>query len=288
MEIPGLNCDLIKLRVDSTDSRILWLCLDDVSTSNAFSLDFFDGLTTLFNFLQQQSHIQCVMIYGNGPNFSSGLHRSVLSSITDSSDSLCDPAETALSIYSSIRKMQLGLNALQLCDSVITIGLLHGSVCGAGFELALACDLRICTKDTLFWLPEIELGLAPDLGAIQRLGFLGGSGSSLVREMVLLGRKIRGDEDEVIRIGIVSSVEENVEDLMKKGRLMGKKVVARSWVAMRAGKRALRECESGIDENLDRQAMWNSVMLQNRNIAKLNKRIKKLSTTKDHTIRAKL
>ena len=49
------------------------------------------------------------------------------------------------------------------------IACMHGSVLGAGLEMVCACDIRFCTSDATFQLAEVHLGLASDVGGLQRL-----------------------------------------------------------------------------------------------------------------------
>ena len=51
---------------------------------------------------------------------------------------------------------------------VPVIAAIHGYCIGAGVDLASACDIRLCTKDTQFTIKEVDVGLAADIGTLQR------------------------------------------------------------------------------------------------------------------------
>jgi len=70
------------------------------------------------------------------------------------------------------------------------IAVIEGDAIGAGFELALACDVRIASEDAMFAIPEVTMGLLPSGGATARLPRLAGRG--LAAEMLLLGERIDG------------------------------------------------------------------------------------------------
>ena len=72
-----------------------------------------------------------------------------------------------------------------------------------GVDLVTACDIRLCTEDAYFCVKEVDIGLAADLGTLQRLGQVVGS-QSKVREWCLTARKIPAHE--ALQVGLVSQV----------------------------------------------------------------------------------
>jgi len=79
---------------------------------------------------------------------------------------------------------------------------INGDATGAGLELALACDIRIAAEGARLGLPEVQMGMLPLAGGIQRLARLAGRGKAM--EMVLTGEPI--DTDEALACGLVSAV----------------------------------------------------------------------------------
>lgn len=92
-----------------------------------------------------------------------------------------------------------GVKALRLCAKP-TVAAVNGAAAGAGCELALACDFRVCSSDALFQESWINLGLISPLGGMKLLPQL--VGLARANEMLLLGRRIRGEE--AARIGLVN------------------------------------------------------------------------------------
>ena len=84
----------------------------------------------------------------------------------------------------------------------ITIAAINGAAIGGGFELALACDLRICSSNTIFRFPETEFGLVPAAGGLERLPTIVGIGKA--KEIILGG--VSWDAEEALRYGLVSKV----------------------------------------------------------------------------------
>ncbi len=83
-----------------------------------------------------------------------------------------------------------------------TIAAIEGDALGGGLELALACDLRICSSRARLGLPEVRLAVIPGAGGTQRLPRV--VGPARARELILTGRII--DAAEASRIGLVSEV----------------------------------------------------------------------------------
>jgi enoyl-CoA hydratase/carnithine racemase len=85
---------------------------------------------------------------------------------------------------------------------LVSIALVQGHAVGAGFQLALACDLRIVAEDAQFTMAEVSLGLVPDLGGTKRLIEL--VGYSRAAGMCLTGRRVPAAE--AMRIGLVTEL----------------------------------------------------------------------------------
>lgn len=83
--------------------------------------------------------------------------------------------------------------------SRITLAEISGAALGGGFELALACDLRIAAREVRVGLPELRLGLLPGAGGTQRMTWLAGRPVAL--RLILGVEQIDGAEAE--RLGLV-------------------------------------------------------------------------------------
>ncbi|MCW2547710.1 MAG: enoyl-CoA hydratase, partial [Mycobacterium sp.] len=85
---------------------------------------------------------------------------------------------------------------------LISIAAVQGHAIGAGFQLALACDLRIAAEGTLFAMPEPTMGIIPDLTGTHPLVAAVGLPKAL--EWCLTGRKV--DADEAHQAGLLNAV----------------------------------------------------------------------------------
>ncbi|MEV6107302.1 enoyl-CoA hydratase/isomerase family protein [Streptomyces sp. NPDC051940] len=87
-------------------------------------------------------------------------------------------------------------------NDIVSLAAVHGHAIGAGFQLALACDLRVCADDVQFAMRETGLGLVPDLGGTRPLVELVGYARAL--EICATGRFVRAEEAE--RVGLANLV----------------------------------------------------------------------------------
>ncbi|HEY7226460.1 MAG TPA: enoyl-CoA hydratase/isomerase family protein [Micromonosporaceae bacterium] len=148
--------------------------------------------------------VRVVVLRGEGRSFSAGLDLSALSGPADDPTSIVGIATLAEDEANArIAGYQEAFAWLRRPD-LISVAAVQGHAIGAGFQLALACDLRICTQDAKFTMAEVSLGLVPDLGGTKRLVDLVGYARAL--EICVTGRRISADE--ALRFGLVTSVVE--------------------------------------------------------------------------------
>jgi enoyl-CoA hydratase/carnithine racemase len=105
-----------------------------------------------------------------------------------------------------IERFQRGFTWLMAPDRV-TVAAVRGHAIGAGFQLALACDLRVATPDAQFTMAEPALGLVPDLTGT--LPLVRAVGYSRAVEIALTGRRVGAAE--AMRIGLVNSVVDDLD-----------------------------------------------------------------------------
>jgi enoyl-CoA hydratase/carnithine racemase len=140
---------------------------------------------------------------GEGSSFSAGLDRAMFTQAgIEGAGSVLDLARAGHDEASAeIAGYQHGLGVFAR-PGLVSLALVQGHAVGAGFQLSLACDVRIAAEDAQFTMAEVSLGLVPDLGGTKRLLEL--VGYSRAAEICLTGRRV--DAAEALRIGLVSAV----------------------------------------------------------------------------------
>jgi enoyl-CoA hydratase/carnithine racemase len=154
--------------------------------------------------------IRVVVVRGEGRAFSAGLDLAAVSAESEGSFGFADLARRDESDATSvIAGFQEAFSWLRRPD-LISIAAVRGHAIGAGFQLALACDLRVLTEDAKLTMAEVSLGLVPDLGGTKRLVELVGYGRAL--DICVTGRRIGAPEAD--RLGLATMVVPN-DDLDK-------------------------------------------------------------------------
>ena len=116
------------------------------------------------------------------------------------------------------------------------IAAVNGHCLAGGLEMALACDIRLCTPNASFGLAEVKWAIIPGAGGTQRLPRAVPLGLAL--EMILTGDPI--DAAEALRAGLVNRVLP-AEKLMPAARELAGRIASRGPLAVRAAKRAVYE-----------------------------------------------
>jgi enoyl-CoA hydratase/carnithine racemase len=144
--------------------------------------------------------VRVVIVRAEGRAFSAGLDLSVARGSDDSSFVRLAqlPAQQCAERIAEFQAAFTWLRA----PGLLTVAAVQGHAIGAGFQLALACDLRVLTDDARLSMAEITLGLVPDLGGTKRLVELVGPSRAL--EICLTGRRIGAAEAD--RIGLATAV----------------------------------------------------------------------------------
>lgn len=161
--------------------------------------------------------VRVVVVRGEGRAFSAGLDLAAVSATPEDGSEFTfarlaerDDAEAE----AIIAEFQEAFAWLRRPD-VISIAAVRGHAIGAGFQLALACDMRVIAEDAQFTMAEVALGLVPDLGGTKRLVELVGYARAL--EICVTGRRIPATEAD--RLGLANGVvpadglDRAVEDL---------------------------------------------------------------------------
>ena len=123
------------------------------------------------------------------------------------------------------------------------IAVVNGFALGGGCEIAMSCDIRICSDNALFGQPEVGLGITPGFGGTHRLARLVGAG--MAKQMIYTARNIKADE--ALRIGLVNAVY-TPEELMGAALKMAAGIAKNAPIAVRNCKKAINE---GLSLDMD-------------------------------------
>lgn len=207
------------------ENRAGWIELARPERGNAYTQPMLRRFQQAIHEFSLFPDIAVIVVTASGPSFSGGADKHELAG---------RGWNDALRLLSAEVFQQLAN-----CPRV-TIAAINGPAVGGGFELALACDLRLAASTARFWLPEPDLGLIPAAGGTFRLTQI--VGPARAKELILAGRE--WDADEAYRAGLVSSVVPPGELRIVTQRWV-ERIVLRSLAALELAKQGINLAAGG-------------------------------------------
>lgn len=194
---------------------------------NIFDKGFYEELGEVEAHIEQLEGLRCVVINANGSCFSAGIDLNYL--MTVSSQYVLDKLPWLQRIYGFWQEQNYPV-----------IAAVQGLCVGSGLEFILGADIRIAAEDAKFALPEVQLGLAADMGGTSRLTRLVGVGQA--KRIALTGEQI--DAAEALRIGLVEVVVP-LEQLNERAMKMAKTIARSPAAAVRFAKKGIIATDEG-------------------------------------------
>ncbi|MGF1618006.1 MAG: crotonase/enoyl-CoA hydratase family protein [Acidimicrobiia bacterium] len=236
------------------DGRIATVWLNRPEKLNALSADMWEDLPAAVADLDQDDVIRVIVVAGKGDAFTVGIDVAMLSGLAPSGPS---PASTSKALYRKIKELQQTFSVFARSPKP-TISAVHGYCLGAGMDLITACDLRLCSDDATFSIRETRMGLVADVGTLQRLPDIVGSGHTA--ELAFTGIDIGATR--AMEIGLVSRVEPDRGGLMATTYQLAGQIAENSPLVLEGVKRVLQANRGrSVEESLDYVAQWNSAYL---------------------------
>lgn len=258
------NYQFKTLNVSSPRNFVLHVELNRPEKLNAMTNEMWHEMISCFNSAASDSSVRAVVLSGRGKMFTAGLDlMAAAGSLVTDSD--LDTARNAFKFLEFIRFAQESISVVEKCRKPV-IAAVHNACIGGGVDLSTACDIRICTKDAYFCVKEVDVGLAADIGTLQRLPKVIGN-DSLARELCFTARKMQAPEAE--KVGLVSRVYENQDEMIAGAIDMAETIASKSPVAVQGTKIHLNYSrDHTTTEGLEYMATWNAAMLQTDDILK--------------------
>ena len=145
------------------------------------------------------------------------------------------------------------------------IAAIQGACIGGGVDMISACDMRYCTSDAFFCIQEINIGMAADVGTLQRLPNLIPTG--LMRELAYTGRRLFAEEAK--SIGLVNEVYDTHSHMLEAVMSIAEEIAKKSPLAVASTKHLLGYGEEhSVSDTLDYQTLWMGSISQGGEMAK--------------------
>lgn len=188
-----MTADGTAVRVEHHGGGVVHVVLDGPRTLNAQTPATWTALNQAAAGLPDGTRV--VVVRGSGRAFSSGLDRSVVPLLAELGARPTEQAQQQIAAY------QEAFTCWRR-PGVLSVAVVHGAAVGAGFQLALACDVRLASGSASFRMAETSLGLVPDLGGTGPL--VRAVGEAAAVEICLTSRTVGAQE--ALRLGLVRAV----------------------------------------------------------------------------------
>jgi len=236
------------------DDGIAHLRLNQPQRLNTFTPAFFPALRNAVRTLGDTGRTRVLVVSSSGKHFSAGMALDVFASDEPMLDT--GSARQRLAFQESLRRLMDCFNALDEAHFPV-ICAVQGGCIGGALDLAAACDLRLCTADAFFTVQEIHIGMAADLGVLQRLQRIVPQG--VAREMAYTGDRL--DASRALAVGLVNAVLADHDALQARALELARSIAAKSPLAMAGSKMALNHArDHGTAQALAQMALLQSAI----------------------------
>nr|WP_175586196.1 crotonase/enoyl-CoA hydratase family protein [Pseudomonas sp. CM27] len=246
-------------KVELTDN-IAHVQINRPEKVNAMNAAFWEEIIEIFQWVDDTDAVRVVVISGAGKHFSAGIDLMMLASLAGQMGK--DVGRNARFLRKTIQRLQASFTAVDKCRKPV-LAAVQGYCIGGAIDLVSACDMRYCSRDAQFSIKEIDMGMAADVGTLQRLPRIIGDG--MMRELAFTGRSV--EADEALRIGLVNRVYDDQAALLDGVFAIAREIAAKSPIAVAGTKEMLSYMrDHRIDDGLDYVATWNAAMLQSEDL----------------------
>jgi 2-(1,2-epoxy-1,2-dihydrophenyl)acetyl-CoA isomerase len=181
--------------LQSVADGVLTLTLNRPEVLNAITPPLLDELTAALHEAAAGTSVRAVIITGAGRGFCSGQDLRAASN------------ETGLDVGAILRDHYApAIRVIRSMDQPV-VAAVNGVAAGAGFSLALACDMRVAAESATFVQAFVRIGLIPDLASTYFLPRL--IGPARAAELTMLGETV--DSSRALQLGIVNQVVPDAE-----------------------------------------------------------------------------
>jgi enoyl-CoA hydratase len=227
---------------------------------NAMNAAFWTEIIDIFQWVEDTDAVRAVVLSGAGKHFSSGIDLMMLASVANAFGK--DVGRNARLLRRKILELQASFNAVDNCRKPV-LAAIHGYCIGGAIDLITACDMRYAAEDAQFSIKEIDIGMAADVGTLQRLPRIIGDG--MLRELAYTGRQFGAEEAR--SIGLVNRVYADQESLLAGVMDIARQIAAKSPIAVTGTKAMISYMrDHTVNDGLEYVATWNSAMLQSNDL----------------------
>ena len=225
-----------KLRLDEPAPHVARLTLDNPAKRNALDHDILDAFADVLPRLEAR----CLLITGTGKVFSAGYDIGALPQ-----DDFARAAEAIVA-----HPFTAAIEALDAYPFPV-LAALNGHAIGGGLELALSCDLRVCSADARLGMPPARLGLIYSHTGLRK--FIDALGAPRTRELFFTARNVGAEE--ALRWGLVGEVLP-ADQVAARGVELAAEIAVNAPLSLVGNKRVIRallDAEGALDPAVEQE-----------------------------------
>ena len=226
---------------------------------NTMTKVFWSELPELIDKISDEGEARVIVLSAQGKHFCAGMD---LANFQDDGDFLStgtkkvSQGRKSEAQFRMTRELQYSISCLEKAR-VPVIAAIQGACIGGAVDLVTACDIRYATNDAFFCIQEINIGMAADVGTLQRLPYLIPEG--IVRELAYTGRRFSADE--ALKYGLVNAVFDTHEAVIDHALSVAHEIADKAPLAVTGAKEVLNyNRDHTVEESLNYTALWNSAM----------------------------
>jgi len=216
----------------SHENGVAHLQLNRPERMNTMTPAFFPAVRDVVRRLGDEAATRALVISSTGKHFSAGMSLDVFAGNFPAL-AATTPRER-LAFQESLSKLIDCFSALDEAQFPVVCAIQGGCIGGA-LDLATACDIRICSADAFFTVQEISIGMAADLGVLQRLPKIVPQG--VAREMAYTGERLGAER--ALAVGLVNAVLPDAVATVDRALALARTIASKSPLAIAGTKLAL-------------------------------------------------
>ncbi len=242
------------------DGAVAHLAMNRPDKANAMNRAFWADLPRIVAELDVTPEVRALVISAEGRHFTSGID---LSMFTDIGAMFAgEPARAAYALRKMILELQDSFTAMER-SRLPVIAAIHGGCVGGGIDMITAVDIRLAAADAWFAVEEVNVGMAADVGTLQRLPKVIAPG--IAKELCFTGRRFSAEEAR--GFGLLNAVHETREATVAAALAMAQEIASKSPLAVAGIKQSLTYArDHSVEEGLEQIASWNAGMLRSEDL----------------------
>jgi len=258
--------ELKALKLSTPAPHVLQVDIDRPKKLNAMNADFWVEWERVFESIADDSEVRAVVCSAAGDKmFSAGIDLMQLAGELGEIMEIEDIGRKALKLRKMILRLQRPFNLVAECPKPV-IAAAHGGCIGGAIDLLSACDIRYASACSWYTIKEVDVGLAADLGTLQRFPKIIGN-DSMARELAMSADKFNAKQ--ALEMGFVSRIYEDKASTVDAAVAMAAKLAEKSPVAVQGTKVVMNYArEHSVADGLIQIAEWNAAQLQSADLMK--------------------